>query len=400
MRRPFAHRVLAASAAVVAAAGVWTAVPTGAAVAAGGATAGTTRAACAPVTAPAMRCFARYLVPGATPAAQSSAGARPVTPADLRAAYHLPASAGAGATVAIVDATDDPKAEADLAIFRKRYGLRPCTTANGCFRKVNQNGDRAPLPAGDPGWGLEISLDLDAVSAACPACSILLLEAPPTGAGLGTAVNTAVRMGADVVSNSYGTGTEYTGMVDDGRRWYRHPGTPIVVATGDYGFGPASFPAVLPYVIAVGGTRLVADPATRRGWQETAWRWASSGCSAYIAKPSWQHDGHCLMRTVADVSADAAPATGLLVSDSFGYPGTVQVGGTSLSAPLIAAMIAMAGNATTIRDASGLYRARSGTVNDVVGGSNGFCGHDYLCTGLPGYDAPTGVGTPEGLGAL
>jgi subtilase family serine protease len=323
-----------------------------------------------------------------------------VTPADLRAAYHLPATAGRGATVAIVDAMDDPKAESDLAVFRKRYGLPPCSTANGCFRKVNQNGDPAPLPRRDQSWGVEISLDLDAVSAACPACSILLLEARPTGTGLGTAVNTAVRLRADVVSNSYGSNGEFPGMPELGRRYYKHPGTPIVASTGDYGFGPAQFPAVLPYVIAVGGTKLTPDAGTARGWRETAWRYGTSACSAYIAKPSWQHDRHCLMRTEADISADAALASGLLVSDSFGLPGTIQAGGTSLSAPLIAAMIAMAGNGRTINNPSRLYSAPAGTLNDVVGGSNGFCGHDYLCTGLPGYDAPTGVGTPNGLGAL
>jgi hypothetical protein len=105
------------------------------------------------------------------------------------------------------------------------------------------------------------------------------------------------------------------------------------------------------------------------------------------------------MRTVADVSADADPDTGLLVRDSYGFPGTVQVGGTSLSAPLISAMIAAAGHTTAVHNAAGIYSHPS-AVNDVVGGSNGFCGGDYLCTGKAGYDAPTGVGTPNGTGAL
>jgi subtilase family serine protease len=356
-------------------------------------------AACATVEPATFQCFARYVVPGALQATAGTGTVKPVTPADLRAAYHLPAGAGKGATVAIVDAQDDPKAESDLAVFRKRYGLPPCTTANGCFRKLYQNGDAAPLPRPDPYWGIEISLDLDAVSAACPACSILLLEGRPTLGGLGTAVNTAVRLGATVVSNSYGM-PEFTGMRAAGRRYYVHPGTPIVAGSGDYGFGPASFPAVLANVIAVGGTRLVRDPGSPRGWRETAWRFGSSGCSAWVPKPSWQHDGHCLMRTVADISADAATATGLLVSDSFGFRGGIlKVGGTSLSTPLIAAMIAMAGP-KSVDDASKLYHAPAGSLNDVVGGSNGFCGHDYLCTGVRGYDAPTGVGTPHGLQAF
>jgi subtilase family serine protease len=355
------------------------------------------RHACAAVSGRVARCMAEYTVAART--AATPAAVHAVTPADIRAAYNLPSNAGAGMTVGIVDAYDNPKAVADLAKFRARYHLPPCTTANGCVRKVNQQGKTKPLPPRDAGWGLEISLDLDAVSAACPQCHILLVESRSADLrDLGIAVNTAVRLGADVVSNSYGA-QEFGGMRGFGLKYYRHPGVPIVASTGDFGFGPASFPAVLGVVIAVGGTTLTRASGTARGWTERAWAGASSGCSAYIPKPAWQSDTHCLMRTVADVSAVADPATGLLVSDSFGFPGTVRVGGTSLSSPLIAAMIAMAGNATTINNAAGIY-AHASDLNDVVGGSNGFCGRDYLCTGRPGYDAPTGMGTPNGLGAL
>lgn len=353
------------------------------------------RHACRAATARTATCFAVYKASANT----AVAAGVPVTPADITAAYHLNAAAGAGQVVGIVDAQDDPKAESDLANFRSAYGLPPCTTANGCFRKVNQRGTAAPLPAGDQGWGLEISLDVDAVSSACPACKILLVEGDsPSLADLGIAVNTAVRLGAKVVSNSYGT-TEFAGMAGYGRKYYVHPQVPVVVSSGDEGFGPANFPAVLSNVIAVGGTSLLKATGTARGWKETVWNGASSGCSAYIAKPAWQQDTHCLMRTVADVSADADPDTGLLVRDSYGFPGSVQVGGTSLSAPLISAMIAAAGHTTSVHNASGVYSHPS-ALNDVVGGSNGFCGGDYLCTGKAGYDAPTGVGTPNGTGAL
>jgi subtilase family serine protease len=329
----------------------------------------------------------------------AAAGPRAVTPADIRTAYNLPSGAGAGTTVGIVDAHDDPNAEADLAKFRARYHLPPCTTANGCFRKVDQNGKPSPLPSRDRGWGVEISLDLDSVSSACPLCHILLVESRSANLKyLGIGVNTAVRLGADVVSNSYGA-DEFGGMRGFGLKYYRHPGVPIVASTGDFGFGPAAFPAVLGVVIAVGGTTLTRAPGTTRGWTEKVWGGASSGCSAYIPKPAWQTDPHCLMRVVSDVSADADPDSGLLVSDSFGFGGTLRVGGTSMSSPLIAAMIAMAGNTTSIDNASGIY-AHASDVNDVVGGSNGFCGHDYLCTGRPGYDGPTGMGTPNGLAAL
>jgi subtilase family serine protease len=353
--------------------------------------------ACAAPTALRATCFSVYRAVSET--ASRSAASSPATPADIRAAYHLSASAGAGQVVGIVDAQDDPKAESDLAKFRSTNGLPPCTTANGCFRKVNQRGQAKPLPQGDEGWGLEISLDLDAVSSACPACNILLVEGDsPELSDLGLAVNTAVRLGAKVVSNSYGT-TEFGGMAAYGHKYYTHSSVPIVVSSGDDSFGPAQFPAVLDNVIAVGGTSLRRAAGTTRGWNEKVWDGAGSGCSAYIAKPTWQKDTHCLMRTVADVSADADPATGLLVRDSYGFPGVVQVGGTSLSAPLIAAMIAAAGNTTSVHNASGLY-AHPRAFNDVVEGSNGFCGGDYLCTGRPGYDAPTGVGTPAGTGGL
>ena len=217
-------------------------------------------------------------------------------------------------------------------------------------------------------------------------------------AALGSAVNTAVRLGAKIVSNSYGA-TEFNGISSYGRRYYTHRGVAIVASSGDEAFGPANFPAAWQWVTAVGGTSLVRSGGK---WSETAWSGAGSGCSAYIAKPAWQKDTHCKMRTVADVSAVADPDTGLAVYDTYGLgPGNGWnlVGGTSLAAPLISGMIGLAGNAASLGDASFLY-AHAGAFNDVVGGSNGSCGRDYLCTGLHGYDAPTGLGSPHGVGGL
>ena len=343
------------------------------------------------------QCFAVFRV-GAAPAA-ADAGPDGLSPADIADAYALTDAGGAGRVVTVVDAYDNPNAERDLAVYRRTFGLPPCTTANGCFAKVNQRGDADPLPAPDPGWGVEISLDLDAVSAACPQCSIRLVEADSAQfADLGAAEDTAVGLGTIAVSNSYGGG-EFTG-VRAFAHFYRHPGTSIVASTGDDGFGgPASFPAVLGTTIAVGGTTL--RPADNpRGWRESAWSGAGSACSAYVAKPAWQHDRHCAMRTVGDVSAVADPDTGLAVYDTFGlgpYAGFIVVGGTSLSAPLIAGLIGRSGH--QIDGARWIYRHRT-DLNDPRSGSNGFCGHDYLCTARPGYDAPTGVGTPRGLAAL
>lgn len=361
--------------------------------------AGFTSACSADVAPHHARCFAEYRsAPKPTPAGAGSAEAPSgLRPSDIASAYRLPP--GKGQTVAVVDAYDDPKAESDLAAYRKQFGLPACTTANHCFRKVNQRGAAKPLPKGDPNWAVETSLDLDAVSAVCPKCKITLVEADSDDlTALGTAVNSAVRLGAKIVSNSYGA-TEFNGVSGYGKRYYTHRGVAIVASSGDESFGPASFPAVWPRTTAVGGTTL-----SKKGtaWKETAWSGASSGCSAYLAKPAWQHDTHCRMRTVADVSAVADPDTGLSVYDTYGMgpqDGWQTVGGTSLATPLIAGMIALAGNPAQLADAQYIYQ-HAGSFNDVVGGSNGSCGGDYLCTGLRGYDAPTGLGSPHGVGGL
>jgi subtilase family serine protease len=326
-------------------------------------------------------------------------------PADLRAAYKLPAGGGKGQTIAIVDAMDDPDAEADLATYRKTYGLPSCTTANGCFHKVDQAGGH-DYPATDPGWAIEISLDLDMVSAACPNCGITLVEGTsPSTDDLGAAEDTAARLGAVATSNSYTT-PEFDGMDQVAAHW-DHPGTVTVVSSGDAGFTTAGFPAVLPNVIAVGGTTLTRAAGTR-GFTEKAWSGSGSGCSAYIAKPAWQTDPHCHLRTMADLSADADPATGVAVYDTVPYEGRSGwwvVGGTSAASPFVAGVIGLAGNGRTLTP-SYVYR-NHGHLNDVIGGSNvspnspyGDCGGDYLCTAVKGYDAPTGWGTPNGTGAL
>ncbi|HKN55687.1 MAG TPA: S53 family peptidase, partial [Amycolatopsis sp.] len=344
------------------------------------------QAACPIAAAGHARCLAI-----ATRTALPEGFARP----DLLSAYKLPSKGGNG-TVAIVDAFDDPTAEADLAVYRKTYGLPPCTTANGCFTKTNGKGKPAPLPKPDQGWSSEISLDLDMVSAVCPGCKILLVEADDDSvAALASAERTATSSGAVAVSNSWGgdesseTAT-YTGA-------FSHPGVAVTASTGDHGFRQASWPASLANVIAVGGTSL-KKTGSGRGWAETAWKGSGSGCSGYTAKPSWQHDAHCGRRTSADVAAVADPATGVAVYDQGGWG---VFGGTSASSPIIAAMIALAGNSASLTSPKFLY-AHAGALNDVTAGSNANwnCGGDYLCTAGPGYDAPTGLGTPNGLGAL
>jgi len=349
---------------------------------------------CGAVSAGYARCLSKIVVdPNASPNAGSPSG---LNPADLRSAYKLSTTAGSGQTVAIVDAFDDPNAEADLGVYRSQFGIAACTTANGCFRKVNQRGVQGNYPRRNTGWAEEISLDLDMVSAICPNCHILLVEADTNSfANLAAAVDKAAALGANAISNSYG-GAEYSTEVSD-QSHFNHPGIAITASSGDSGFGP-QFPAASQYVTAVGGTTLTRA-GNSRGWSETAWSGAGSGCSAFISKPSWQHDSGCSRRTIADVSADADPNTGVSVYDTFRTSGWLVFGGTSVSSPIIASVYALAGNAGSVTYGSFPY-SHTSSLFDVTSGSNGSCGGSYLCTAVTGYDGPTGLGTPNGSGAF
>jgi subtilase family serine protease len=321
-------------------------------------------------------------------------------PADLTSAYKLPsATGGSGQTVAVVGAYDNPKAEADLGVYRAQFGLPPCTTANGCFRKVGEFGSGV-LPGADSGWAQETSLDLDVVSAVCPNCKIVLVEANDAGlVNIGIAEDVAVFLGATVISNSFVSGSSPFDFLFD-FFFYNHPGIPITASSGDNGYGIA-YPASSPYVTAVGGTSLVTA-GNARGWSETAWSGSGSGCAPFAFKPSWQTDAACGSRTVADVSAVADPRTGVAVYDSFehdGAEGWMVFGGTSVSAPLIAGVYALAGNGRSLNYASNAYAHRE-ALFDVVSGANGSCGGSYLCTAGVGFDGPTGWGTPNGTGAF
>ncbi len=320
-------------------------------------------------------------------------------PTDLASAYNLPSSGGGGATVAIVDAQDDPNAESDLAAYRAQYGLPECSTSNGCFQKVNQDGAASPLPDPDSGWAGEISLDLDMVSAVCPQCHILLVEATSASMeNLGASVNTAVSMGAKYVSNSYGGGED--GSESSYDSYFDHPGVAITASTGDSGYG-ISYPASSAYVTAVGGTSLTQD-SSARGWSESAWDGAGSGCSTSEAKPDFQSgvDTGCANRADADVSAVADPNTGVAVYDTYGAPGWQVYGGTSASSPIIASVYALAGTPGGSDLPNAYPYANPGALNDVTEGSNGSCSATQQCTAGPGWDGPTGLGTPNGVAAF
>ncbi len=366
------------------------------------------RPVCPPVPQ-ALRCHSEVVTDASGKPLATTSYTSGYGPADLAGAYKYTEPAGAtwawnGQTIAIVDAYDNPNAEADLAVYRTRFGLPPCTSANVCFRKADQRGGTA-YPAGNVGWGREIALDLDMASAVCPLCKILLVEADTNSfANLAAAVDRAVVLGATVVSNSYGA-PEFNGEASL-ESHYNHPGTAITVSSGDSGYG-VQYPAASQYVTAVGGTKLTKATATARGWSETAWSGAGSGCSGYIPKPLWQIDtATCGRRTVADVAAVADPATGVAVYDSYGSTGGANwyvFGGTSVAAPIVAGIYGLAANAASVTYGAYPY-AHASSLFDVTSGSNGRCTTSpktavkaYLCTAGAGYDGPTGLGTPNGV---
>jgi subtilase family serine protease len=337
------------------------------------------------------------------PLAAGSPAASAFGPAQLNGAYNLPGSPpdGSTPTVAVVDAYNDPNIESDLGVYAQQYGLPACTSANGCFTKVDQNGGTS-YPSQNSGWDLEIALDVETVHAICQTCHILLVEASSNSiANLGIAENEAANLGAVAISNSWGAG-ESSGQTSWDSWYLNHPGVAITAATGDSGYG-VEWPASSPFVTAVGGTTLTVGPGNSYGG-ESAWVDGGSGCSSVESQPAWQAGlGSCSMRSVADVAADADPNSGAAVYDSVPYSGSsgwFQVGGTSLSSPLIASVYALADKTSTIKDGSTPY-ASLGTsaLHDVTSGSNGFCG-SYLCNAGPGYDGPSGVGTPNGITAF
>ncbi len=389
------------------------------------------RAVCGTPSSNAARCHAQVVVNARSnqPLASTSYS-RGYAPADLHAAYQLPSLptgsfAWNGKTVAIVDAFDNPNAAADLLAYRQQFNLPLCATANptpttndlvGClFAKVNQNGQTSPMPSGNTGWGQEIDLDIEMASAVCANCKVVLVEANSNSySDLMAAVDRAATLGANAISNSYGSNEFSSETSSTYNGHFNHPGIAITVSSGDSGYG-VEFPAASQYVTAVGGTSLARNTSTSRGWSETAWSGAGSGCSTYVSKPAWQPTiGNCTThRIVADVSAVADPNTGVAVYDSYGSTGGANwyvFGGTSVAAPIVGSVYALAGNTgpsgSSITYGEYPYSHRS-SLFDITAGSNGRCangksggGNQALCTAIPGFDGPTGLGTPRGLTAF
>jgi hypothetical protein len=400
------------------------------------------------------------------PARSAAAGNFGLRPQDLHSAYSLPNAPETEQTVALVDAYNDPTAEADLKTYDEEFGLPACTTANGCFAKVGQTGSPSILPfpktsleleqAGESeeaedaiGWGAEISLDIESAHATCEGCHILLVEANSTSyVDLEAAEQTAINLGAQEVSNSWGGPEQGVTVKGDETGPFNTPGVVITASGGDNGFlgwdakhpeerGFTNYPAASPHVVAVGGTRLTLTKGVWTG--ESVWNGdgaSGGGCSVQFTAPAWQQQaadwssvGCANKRAVADVAADADPHTGFAITDSSSACESEEAvhwctfGGTSLASPIIAAVYALAGGANGVSyPAKTLYenqRVAPGTLHDVTSGSNGECsslptksgisscaasqeaaascaGH-LSCLAATGYDGPTGVGTPDGI---
>jgi subtilase family serine protease len=363
-----------------------------------------------------------FNAPFATPA--DAFGSVGYYPQQLHSAYQLPWSSTVRQTIGIVDAYDHATVKADLDVFDAQFGLGSfpscsATVITACFQRVDQNGNVRGFTNSDPNaaanWNLETNLDVQAAHATCLNCKILLVEAFSSGNGdFATAEDTAARLGATEISNSYELAEGKLNSWDPTS--FNHAGIAIVASAGDHGYGPV-YPADLNTIVAVGGTRLVLNSNGSYN-SESVWgdganaptgHGTGSGCStlasAYTTAawwqkgvPNWQYTGCGAQRSVADVAALADPTTGFWVYTS--ATAWQIVGGTSLSAPVIAGVFALAGHPTSYTwPAQGLYQHLS-QFHDVTTGSNGTCTYTIMCHGWAGYDGPTGVGTPWGIGGF
>ena len=324
-------------------------------------------------------------------------------PADLQSAYNIPTTISGTPTVAIVDAYGYSNLETDLATYRSTYGLPACSTANGCLKIVNQTGQTTNLPPNPPtndDWTLETALDVDMASAACPKCKILVVQAQDNaGDGLYGGQNAAAQLGATVISNSWG-GPEQAGQdLTASEAYFAHPGIAVFVSAGDDGYNDAGqgpdYPATSGYVIAVGGTSLTKTTGGR-GWTEAAWSSGGSACSLSIAKPSYQTGTQCQYKATTDIAAVGDPQTGVAIYNA-ANGGWNVIGGTSASAPLMAAIFAATGNGGQTSGAFVMQNAAK--LNDVTTGTNGTCGN-ILCKAGTGWDGPTGYGTPNAMALM
>ncbi|TMQ02253.1 MAG: hypothetical protein E6J91_52950 [Deltaproteobacteria bacterium] len=346
---------------------------------------------------PGIRCYAHVRTDAAGDIAADAATPNGYGPAELQSAYQIDPAMAKPATIAIVDAYGYANLESDLAVYRTQFGLPPCTRASGCLKIVNQDGMTSPLPADPPAsddWTVETALDVDMASAACPSCKILVVQGTSNSNGnLYTAQSSAAAAHPTVISDSWGGPTQVGEDLTGQEPFFDHPGIAQFVSAGDSGYneggrGPA-YPSTSAHVIAVGGTAL-ARSSTTRGWSEVAWTKGGSSCSYSIAKPAYQTASPCSFRAASDIAAVGDPATGVAVYNA-SNGGWIVLGGTSASAPLVAAIFAATGHGDVT---AALISQHIDMFFDVTSGSNGPCGN-LLCNATTGWDGPTGYGTPS-----
>lgn len=306
-----------------------------------------------------------------------------LSPRTICGVYKLPCNGGAGATIALVDAFDDPSIRADLRTFERQYSIDGCSLA-----VVNDHGGTT-LPAPSAYWAMEISLDVEWACALAPEAHLLLVEAHSDNLRDLLRANEYASANAGYVSDSWGT-PEYASESHDDR-YFDRSGVSFFASAGDRGLG-AQYPSASPYVVSVGGTSLTLTPGALNA--ETGWSSGGGGCSHYEAPNDMQVGqtgsvGCFDKRATPDVSFDADPASGVSIFNSFvdsGPGGWFQIGGTSIGSPAWAAISADAGG---VMNAARVYGLPAKRFHDITVGDNG-------ASCLPGYDLVTGRGSPIG----
>lgn len=359
-----------------------------------------------------VRCDVLVVTKGIKPDCSPSGGSCGWRPIDMQTRYNLASSLGkgSGTIVALIELGDLPGAASDLSTYRSTFGLG---TAN--FVKYNESGKQSDYPESceDFGWCVETDLDIEMVSVSCPLCTIYLIEGGNCGGvvcGLENAETTAVKLGAKILSNSWGcTDLNYGENCGDPNfpNYFKDKSVAYLASSGDDGYGLIAWPASLAPVLAIGGTQLAQSGST---YSESVWNGAGAGCATTTPKPKWQHDPDCAGKTFADISAEAGCSPG--VAEYIGsYGGWTGVCGTSVASPLVAGMLGLAGHpgkltgGKTFWDMSG--RKRHNDLHQITSGSDGNCGN-YLCEaglskkdgGYKKYSGPAGWGSPDGIGAL
>ena len=343
-------------------------------------------------------------------------------PTQFHTAYDLPCTPGGPVqavcstpgsfgpeTIAIVDAGNFASGASGLAsslqTYDQYFNLPACTTANGCLNIVSQTGSTSSLPGEvSSQWSDEIALDVETAHMVCQTCKIVLVEANDSSTtNLAAAEEEATTFDPLSISNSWGSSEDETSYDSD----FVHPGIAVVAATGDTGTIGGSgddWPADNPDVVAVSGTSLVLNEDNT--WSsETVWSDSGGGCSANYSAPSWQSslsswaaNGCGSHRALGDVSADADPNTGAAVYTSSWF----EFGGTSLAAPIIAGVFALTGGLPSSATAPTIPYAATYSTNfhDVTSGSDCSSGITEDCTAAVGFDTPSGLGSPNGLGGF